>query len=198
MDEWAINGHCVEYLDDEHTYLVDGIIVPSITQMLKHRFGNKYSGISKAVLDRAAEKGTEVHKAIEDLCKAGTESCLPEVRNFKFLQKRYGFEVLDNEVPVILEKDGIPIAAGRLDLVLKMDDMVGGADIKRTSVLDKEYVCYQLNLYRIAYRQSYGIEWQFLKAVHLRDDKRKFVDLPIKEDMTWDFIREYMEVQDER
>lgn len=187
-----INGRHLEYIDDGHIYLVDGIIVPSVTRILKYKFKNKYSGISEAVLNKAAEKGTMVHEAIEEYCRNGKESELPEVRNFKFLQKKYGFEVLENEVPVILEdKKGEVIGAGRLDLVLSMDDQIGGADIKRTSTLDKEYLAYQLNLYRIAYRQSYGVEWKFLKGVHLREDTRKFVDIPICEEKIWEYIEEW-------
>lgn len=187
-----INGKELEFIEDEHIYLVDGVIVPSVTQILSYRFGGKYSCVSPAVLQRAAEKGTLVHEAIEMYCKTGEEIELPELRNFKFLQRAYGFKVLDNEVPVILEnKEGEVIGAGRLDLVLELDGKVGGADIKRTSVLDKEYLAYQLNLYRLAYRQSYGIEWEFLRGVHLRDDVRKFVEIPINEMRIWEFLDEW-------
>lgn len=187
-----IKGRELEFVEDGHIYLVDGVIVPSITQILKYRFGNKYSFVSPEVLQRAADKGTEVHEAIEKWCKTGEESELPEVRNFKFLKKAYGFEVVDNEVPVILEnKDGEVLAAGRLDLVLEMDGMIGGADIKRTSTLDKEYLGYQLNLYRIAYFQSYGVQWEFLRGVHLREDVRKFVNIPINEQRMWEFLDEW-------
>ena len=157
-----LNNHTLEYLDDEHIYLCDGVIIPSITQILNVKFGNKYSGIKKAVLQRASEKGTEVHNAIEDYCKHGTESDLKEVRNFKFLQNHYQFSVIENEVPVLLTKYGKPLCAGRLDLVLKMGDKVGLGDIKRTSTLDKNYLAYQLNLYWIAYKQCYGIECRYL------------------------------------
>ena len=60
-----IQGHSLEYFDEEHLYLVDGIIVPSITQILKHKFGRKYEGIDRATLQRAADKGTQIHEAIE-------------------------------------------------------------------------------------------------------------------------------------
>lgn len=188
-----IEGHTLEYIDCSHTYLVDGVIVPSITQILKIKFGGKYSNVNKTVLKRAADKGTEVHRAIQDYCEKGTESDLKEVRNFKFLQKSYGFEVLQNEVPVILFRDDAPIAAGRLDLVLEIDGKIGGGDIKRTSTFDKEYTAMQLNLYRIAYRQCYGIEWQFLKGVHLRENVRKFFDLPINEKLAFDVVKKYFE-----
>ena len=188
-----INGHTLEYLDDGHIYLVDGVIVPSITQILKIRFGNKYQSVDRQTLQRASEAGTAVHDAIETYCRTGQELPLPEVHNFKFLQRQYKFEVLENEIPVILFLNDEPVAAGRLDLVIKMDGQIGGADIKRTSVLDKDYLAYQLNLYRIAYRQCYGVEWEFLRGVHLRENTRKFVPIPIDENLTWKLVHEYME-----
>lgn len=199
-----VNGHVLEFIEGSHTYIIDGIIRPSITQLLKFKFGKKYLAVDPVVLSRAADEGTRVHNAIEKLCiwerehetqydedKLG-DNALPELRNFLFLRKRYKFEVIDNEVPVILEdKNGEVIAAGRLDLVLKIDGKIGGGDIKRTAVLDKEYLAHQLNLYRIAYRQSYGIEWEFLRGVHLRGETRKFVEIPIKEEYIWQFIEEW-------
>ena len=190
-ESWEIAGHALEYLDDSHEYLVDGILVPSITTMLKSKFGGKYEGISKDTLQNASRLGTAVHEAIERMCKEGVEAELPEVRNFKFLQKQYGFEVMENEVPVILFYDDEPVSAGRLDLVIKMDEKMGIADIKRVATLDKNYLAHQLNLYRIAYTQSYGIDIDFLRGIHLREDTRKFVNIPIKVSETWDFIYEY-------
>ena len=188
----TIKGHTLEYIDESHTYLCDGVIGPSVTQILKIKFGGKYKGVSKRTLERAAYKGTEVHRAIELYCKEGAESELPELRNFKFLKSKYGFEVLDNEVPVILFKDGEPIAGGRLDLVISMDGKIGLADIKRTSALDKEYLAYQLNMYRIAYQQCYNRQISFLKGVHLRENVRKLVDIPINEEVTMELVNEYL------
>lgn len=189
----TIKGHDLEYFDDTHTYLVDGVIVPSITQILKVAFPDMYSDIPKKMLMAAAEKGTKVHDNIEKFCKGEEYEELTEVRNFAFLMDKYKFEVLENEIPVILFDDGEPICAGRLDLVLQMDGQIGGADIKRTSVLHKDYVALQLNLYRIAYRQCYDKTWEFLRAVHLRDEKRRFVKIPINEEYTLDFVRKYQD-----
>ncbi len=197
-ESWEIGGHWLEYYDTSHIYLVDGLVVPSITTIIKGKFREKYDGISKATLNHAADLGTAVHEAIERFCKDGTESELPELRNFKFLKNQYQFEVIDNEVPVILFQDDKPISAGRLDMVIKMaiadekgnsyPPVIGLADIKRTSKLDKEYLAYQLNLYRIAYWQSYGVKARFLKGIHLREDTRKFVNIPINEDLAWDIV----------
>ena len=194
MNSWNIKGHTLEYLDDIHQYLVDGICVPSITQILKIKFGRKYTGIDENVLIKASIKGTEVHEAIEKLCKYGEVSELREVKNFMFLKDRYGFEVLDNEVPIILfDENGEPIAGGRLDLVIELNEETGLADIKRTSVLDKEYLAYQLNLYRIGYQQSYDKEIKFLRGIHLREEKRKFVEIPINEEKALELVKEWKE-----
>ena len=56
MDTYEIKGHTIEYIDDIHCYLCDGIILPSVTTILKIKFGNKYKGIDETVLKRASEK----------------------------------------------------------------------------------------------------------------------------------------------
>lgn len=192
MNTWEIKGHVLEYFDDTHTYLVDGIIVPSITQILKIKFKNKYSGVDEKVLNRASERGTQVHEAIEKLCKTGEAEDIKEVKNFIFLQKQYKFNTIDNEVPIILFREGTPVGAGRLDLVLEEKQELGLGDIKRTSVLDKEYLGYQLNLYRIGYQQCYDKEIKFLKGLHLREDVRKYVNIPINEELAQKLVDEYI------
>ena len=138
---------------------------------------------------RAARHGTRVHEAIQRYCETGAEEDLEELRNFKFLQRQYKFGVKECEVPVIIDIAGIT-CAGRLDMVLLMDKAIGGADIKCTATLNKEKLAYQLNLYRIGYRQCYGIEWNFLRGIHLKGNTRKFVEIPINEEMTEEYVKE--------
>ena len=193
-DTWEIRGHTVEFIEDSHIYLCDGIILPSITQILKIKFKSKYDGIPKEVLERASELGTRVHKAIEEFEQYNFNDVgCTELRNYKFLKKTYKFECLNNEVPVILFKDNEPVACGRLDLVLEENGEVGLGDIKRTSTLDKEYLTYQLNLYRIAYQQCYDTNITFLRGVHLRGDVRKYVTIPINEKVAISLVEEYLE-----
>ena len=198
METWEIRGGTLEYDDDTHTYLYDGIILPSITQILKIRFGRKYDGVDTEVLNRASQKGTEIHRAIENLCKTGEIEDYKEVKNFLFLKKHYKFNVIDNELPVVLfGEDDVPIACGRLDLVLEINDDLYLGDIKRTSTLDKEYLGFQLNLYRIAYQQCYEQTIKGLRGLHLRENTRKFVSIPINEEMAWELIKEYLEKGEE-
>lgn len=198
MESWKINGYILEYDDESHTYIADGAIVPSVTQVLNIKFGGKYASVNPATLNRAANRGTTIHKAIEDYCK-GNEELLgtKEVRNFRFLQKHYEFDVLENETPIVITKEGTPIVAGRLDLVLGIHGITALADIKTVSALDKEYLAYQLNLYRIGYMQSYRTEIKELYGVHLREDKRKFIKIPLDEARAWDILEIYERSKDE-
>lgn len=193
-----IKGHTIEFIEDGHVYLVDGVITPSVTQMLHFKFNHKYDHVRSNVLNKAADKGTAVHKAIEDYCVKGIESDLPELRNFKFLQQKYDFNVYGNEIPVLLFKDDKPICAGRFDLAIFKDGKTGLADIKRTATLDKEYLGYQLNIYRLAYMQCYGGNIDFLAGIHLRENTRKFVNIPINEKLIWQFIDEWEAQNDNR
>lgn len=193
METFSIKGGTLEYFDDTHTYLYDGLMLPSVTQILGVKYRNDYASVPPAVLNNAAQRGTEVHKAIENFNVSGYDDGREAVRNFKFLQKQYGFEVLDSELPIVIFKDDFPIACGRLDMTILMDCEIGIADIKTVSVLNKEKIAYQLNLYRIGLMQSYGVDAKFLKILHLRDGIRKFIDSPINEGMTWELVNEYEE-----
>lgn len=193
METFSIKGGTLEYFDDTHTYLYDGLMLPSVTQILGVKYRNDYASVPPAVLNNAAKRGTEIHKAIENFNVSGYDDGREAVRNFKFLQKQYGFEVLDSELPIVIFKDDFPIACGRLDMTMQMDGEIGIADIKTVSSLNKEKIAYQLNLYRIGLMQSYGVDAKFLKILHLRDGIRKFIDSPINEGMTWELVNEYLE-----
>ena len=193
METFSIKGGTLEYFDDTHTYLYDGLMLPSVSRILETKFKGEYKNVPPAVLNNAAQRGTAVHKAIENYNNSGYDDGSEAVRNFKFLQKQYGFEVLDSELPLVIFKDDMPIACGRLDMTMLMDGETGIADIKTVSTLNKEKIAYQLNLYRIGLMQSYGVDAKFLKIIHLRDGIRKVIDSPINEKMTWELIEKFLE-----
>lgn len=193
METFSIKGGTLEYFDETHTYLYEGLMLPSVSRILESKFNGEYKNVPPAVLNNAAQRGTAVHKAIENYNNSGYDDGSEAVRNFKFLQKQYGFEVLDSELPLVLFKDDMPIACGRLDMTMLIDGETGIADIKTVSSLNKEKIAYQLNLYRIGLMQSYGVDSQFLKIIHLRDGIRKVIDSPINEKMTWELINKFLE-----
>ena len=186
-------GRCLEFDRDTHTYAVDGIEVPSVTTLLQNRFPGKYAGVRPDVLRAAAERGTQIHAAIERFCRTGWEAYIPEMSGFKSLQEDYGFRVMGNEMPVIIFADGEAVAAGTTDLVLEMDGNKCGADIKTTSRLDKDYLEAQLNLYRIGFEQTYGVRWDKLYALHLRGTVKTMTEIPVNEELAREILENYME-----
>lgn len=180
--------HDIEFIEDGHLYLVDGVITPSITQLLKHKFGGMYDFVNAKTLSEAAKKGTAVHKAIEEYEKEGKESDFEELRSYKLLKDLYKWKTLENELPVVLDIDDEVIGVGTLDLLVEIDGKLGIGDIKRTATLNKEYVAYQLNLYRMAYESTFEKPIDFLFALHLRDDKRKYHKIPINEELAREFL----------
>lgn len=95
----------------------------------------------------------------------------------------------ENELPLIYEENGQVLFAGRLDQVIEIDGKLGINDFKRVSAPNKEKICYQLNLYKLGYEQSYHRKIEFLSFTHLREDVRKFVKLPIKEEETKQLLK---------
>ena len=191
MEVFKINGHTLEYDDDTHCYICDGLIVQSVTQILATKY-NDYAGVSTETLNRASEKGTAMHKAIEMFERQGQEDNSQELRNYKFLKKHYNWTNIANEVPIIYEEQGQVIFAGRLDQVIEIDGKFGINDFKRVSAPNKEKICYQLNLYKLGYEQSYKKQIEFLTYTQLREDMRKFVKLPVAEEKTKNLLKEYL------
>lgn len=171
-----IKGRDLQFDEETHTYYVDGKPVESVTQILKKLFPNKYADVSPEVLKRASERGTQIHRAIEAFCK-GFDDGSDEVKDFKFLRKNYGFIPIENELPVIIDFGG-KTYGGTIDIVMQMNGMAL-ADIKTTSTLDKDYLVYQLNLYRIGAEQCYDYKIDSLYGIHIRNGKRKLVPIPI-------------------
>ena len=55
----------LEFDKENHIYLKDGVILKSVTQILKELFPSKYDGIPKEILENKSIYGTELHKFIE-------------------------------------------------------------------------------------------------------------------------------------
>ena len=191
MKTFEINGHTVEFLPETHLYLVDGILTPCVSDILKFKF-NDYGNVSKEILQRASERGTELHEAIENYEKNGIVSDLKEFKNYLFLKKHYKFINIANEVPILYERDGKVLFVGTLDQIIEMDGKHGINDFKRVSAPNREKIAYQLNLYKLGYEQSYNKQIDFVSFTHLREDVRKFNPLPVNEEMTLQLVNDYL------
>nr|DAJ86926.1 MAG TPA: PD-(D/E)XK nuclease superfamily protein [Caudoviricetes sp.] len=189
---YEYENYTLEFDDEAHRYIVNGIITPSVSKLLSLKFDD-YPNVPKAVLQAAADRGTEMHKAIEVYEKTGKESDLQEFRNYLFLKKHFKIENVENELPVAYFEDGLPVFAGTIDQVCRIDGVPAINDFKRVSAPNKEKIAYQVNLYRLAYNQTFGVEVKALSFMQLRESVRKFTQLPINEEVIKAFLAEVKE-----
>ena len=137
----------IEFLEDEHLYLVDGIIVPSVTQILGMIFPDKYKNVDKKVLNKKAQFGTQGHAIIEHLDLNNTdivenlnlmgynEELIQCIEQYTNLCKTFKIEPLEHEKRVSYEY----LYAGTLDLIANVDGIESLCDIKFTYKFKKYY-----------------------------------------------------------
>lgn len=148
----------LEFLEDEHIYLIEGIIVPSVTQILQKIFPNKYKNINSKILEKKSIFGTTGHAIIENLDISNqdivekTISCIQNkdlevcIREYVRLCKKFKIAPLEHEKRVSYKY----LYAGTLDLIANVDNIESLCDIKFTAELDKEYLSWQLGMYALA------------------------------------------------
>lgn len=139
----------VEYLEDSHTYLVDGIVVPSVTRLVGWKLNEDFSRIPPKILNAKAQYGTEVHGLIEAYENGMTLKELSfmdidrnqksAVNHYANLKKKAKFKVKNMEQIVYNDK-----LAGRYDILTTKDELI---DIKTTYRLNEQYLEWQLGLY---------------------------------------------------
>lgn len=196
----------IEFIEKPHIYLVDGVITPSVSEILHFIFPDKYKGIDKRILNRKAEYGTKIHESIE-MYEANIKTMTIEeafyttlqaqeltyiqeasLRQYLKLKNRYKIEVLEQEIMIQYDKK----YAGRFDMIAKINGYECLCDIKTTAELDKEYLSWQLSYYELAigktFDKLYAI-WLPKKDIgQLVEIERKPKELLIKK------LNEFMEV----
>ena len=148
----------IEFIEEGHLYLKDGVLVPSVSEILHFIFPNKYAGIDKEILNKKAEYGSKIHEAIECIEQDKTLPELDSIQEFsigqyKRLKEKYKIEVIDQE-QMINFKDKY---CGRFDMIANVNGFYSLCDIKTTAALDKEYLSWQLSYYELAFISMYGV-----------------------------------------
>ncbi len=172
----------IEFIEEPHIYLCDGVIIPSVSEILHFIFPNKYLDVPEWILERKAEYGSKVHASIEhyeqvllrtdrDEAFISTKGILDLDENQEFslkqyirLKDKYNIKVVTQEQMINYTDD----YAGRFDMIANIDKDLCLCDIKTTAQLDKEYLSWQLSLYEFAYRSMYHTkEFDKLYAIWL-------------------------------
>ena len=188
----------IEFLEDSHTYLYQGIIVSSVTNILSNTiFTGKYDGVPKYILNNKAQFGTNVHRAIE----TGDSSDLNQIEMISYeqwlkLQERHAITPHEQET-LVHYKD---LYCGTLDMIAIVDGELVINDIKTTAKLDEEYLSWQLSFYKYAYEKMGGQELVKGYVTWLpKKELGQFREIPFKtKDEVLSLVAEYERGQNEK
>lgn len=153
----------IKFIKEQHLYLVDGILVKSVTQILQLIFPDKYKNVDEKILNKKASFGTEGHSIIEKL----DVSDINIAKNQALTIKNKDLEVCIREYLRLVEKHKIEplehekmvsykyLFCGTLDLIANIEGTRSLCDIKFTAELDKEYLSWQLGMYALALNETF-------------------------------------------
>ena len=129
--------------ESEHVYEHDGKRLSGITGIIKkHILPDKYSGIPAAVLRKAAERGTRIHKNLEELDTGQKKASEKYEFNWNKIKFQNRIKPLANEY-LVSDFKGIATA---IDEVAVVNGKLALLDFKTTHKLDKQYLSWQLSI----------------------------------------------------
>lgn len=168
-DELQLVRSEVVFNEVDHTYTYLGQRLSGVTSLLSRTiFRDKYSGISKEVLNKAAEYGHNIHEQIEIVDSMGVTSDTPAVLDYIRIRDENKLTPVANEY-LISDEDYL---ASSIDIIYgDKSDLRKGVelcDVKTTSKLDMEYLSWQLSIYAWLFeRQNPGLKVNRLLAMWL-------------------------------
>ena len=163
------------FIEDTHEYFLGDKKLISVTQLMqKHGLAPNYGDVPSEVLRAKAERGSLVHKEIEEYIKEGNIGFTNEL--IEFINADKG-EVLKSEFKVNND-----IVAGTVDLLLYKNNEYIIADLKTTSELHIDAVSWQLTIYAYLLGQiNPMIKVTKGQAFHFnKDGKLNIVDIVLK------------------
>ena len=169
------------YDKENHKGYFNGKLIPSITQLIAIMF--PMGEIPFERLEKAAERGTNVHEDIELFNQGLKEHCeTTEGKNFEILANVYGLKTYDSEQQIFITDDnGEIIAYGTLDAIFKITkdtkfankgELVLG-DYKTVSQFENEKVEWQVNFYALGYEEINKVKIDKVCGIWLRDDTKQ-------------------------
>ena len=138
--------------EDTHTYTYNGITVPSVKEIMRPLTKKVYGEINLITLNRAADRGTRVHRAIqfwgEFKYKNTDEETEPYFDQFMKFSKELNVEILKSEFRLFHKR---LLYAGTADLLVS-ENGLGPVlvDIKTTRTIHEGLLSVQLAAYKEA------------------------------------------------
>ena len=176
----------LEFQESTHTYLLHGCPIPSVTQLMAPLSAAVYGGINTEVLNKAAERGTEVHEAAENYANFGIVDISPEYRGYLDGFCKWFDEVKPEVVSTEFKMyHKYLIYGGTADLLAYINGKLYLIDYKTTSSVETMLTRVQLEAYKQALI-SHGIPVEGKAILHLRPDGRaKLLEYDSEDDDAW-------------
>ena len=153
----------------EHTYLVNGVEVPSVTTILKPLTDRGYGKVNPSVLEYAANRGRAVHEALEVYDLGGGLEAEPETEGYirAYLEWEQIYRPSWSGVEQIVYSVGDKYI-GTLDRVGTLNGREFAIVDLKTSTPTKEAlvsVCCQTAAYAMAYTEQTGKPLKFAETI---------------------------------
>ena len=141
--------------EESHTYTLrrEGfadIVLPSVTQIMEPLSCKAYGGISERTLETAADRGTRLHRAVEQYLKYGFRNVDDDCRGYfdgviKFLDDHPGWKAVHSEFRFYHKAF---LYAGTCDLLFDTPKGTVLVDLKTTAQSHKKMWGVQLSAYQ--------------------------------------------------
>lgn len=137
----------IEFLEEEHIYLYDGVIVPSVSAIMQPLSQHYYKEINQEILKMACDRGSAVHLATE-MIDSNQEYEIKDtwagyVLNYKKFLAIKQPKIIDIELRL-----GNEDYAGTLDRIYEIDGETWLVDIKTSAKINDKLVSVQLAGYK--------------------------------------------------
>ena len=165
----SANHNKIIFDEFNHTYTLNGVILPSVTQVMKRLSKEYYTDINQAVIEKAGKRGTKVHQAIELYETMGVydEQVKDYVLQYLRAKSAYKFTPIKQE---LMLTNGV--YCGTVDMIANMNDKLVLIDLKATSKINDILVEVQLAGYKQLLSDN-GIEVEDCYVLHLTNKSAK-------------------------
>jgi hypothetical protein len=179
----------INFLDRRVYKRGDDLYYPSVTSILSYMPKNKFfenwikdvGHNADVIMRRAAEEGTAVHNAVEDLVAGKEITWMDDFGNAKYSLDVWNmilkaYEFFETYKPEIIASEYFTYSdehqyAGTTDLVLKLNDVVWLVDIKTSNSVHKSHEL-QLAAYAKAWEEVTGQKIEKTGILWLKSSKR--------------------------
>ena len=141
-----------KFFESEHEYWLGDIIdnefvkkkkLLSVTQLMrKYGVSPEYKGIDEETLRLKAQRGTLIHKELQDWAETNERGFTKELGQFIDWAKENNYKPLESEKIVYND-----VVAGTIDTIGMLGDKKIIADYKTTASYHEDAVSYQLSIY---------------------------------------------------